>query len=242
MCSLCETAQLSIADLRLLVRKRTAFRCSKAHYWEAGGSSAGESPSHECLRTPSPEQPRSSCEATETSCIRIRCAQLEPAAAWQCVIVDLQKRFASKDQRKTRMIRTLKSTGVTFAAAAVIALSSAIAGAAVPPYHPGTSHPQIGPAFADAGHSLIHRPSPWGSTNRPYPLVNADFRIRVQPSSIRISLDGRTVTRIAKITALGFEFTPAFPLRVGRHTIRITGASQSGAVISDGWSFTVSST
>jgi len=129
----------------------------------------------------------------------------------------------------------------TIAAIAVFILCSATIGASVPPYRPGTSHPHPGPASADAGHSLIHRPSPWGSTNRPYPLVNAAFRERVRPGSLRISLDGESVTQISKVTALGFEFTPAFPLLVGRHTVRIVGVSADGVPISDGWSFTVSS-
>lgn len=133
------------------------------------------------------------------------------------------------------------SARLTLTAVAIIALSSAIAAAAVPPYQAGTSHPQTGPVSADAGHSLIHRPSPWGSINRPYPLINADFRVRVQPQSMRISLDGRNVTQIAKVTALGFEFTPAFPLRVGTHTVRIMGVTQNGTPVSDSWSFSVSS-
>jgi hypothetical protein len=140
------------------------------------------------------------------------------------------------------MTTTFKSARLTLAAVAAITLSSTIAGAAVPPYHPGSSHPHPGPASADAGHSLIHRPSPWGSTIRPYPLVNAAFRVRVQPGSVHISLDGKNVTRICKITALGFEFTPAFPLHVGTHIVRISGVTQSGARISDSWSFTVAST
>jgi hypothetical protein len=130
---------------------------------------------------------------------------------------------------------------LTLAAAAIVTVCSAVAAATVPPYHPGTSHPQIGPASADAGHSLFHRPSPWGRTNRPYPLVNADFRTRVRPDSIRVSLDGRAVTQISKITALGFEFTPAYPLRVGKHTVRVSGVAQNGVRVWDEWSFTVSS-
>jgi hypothetical protein len=58
---------------------------------------------------------------------------------------------------------------------------------------------------------------------------------------MRITLDGRNVTQIAKVTALGFEFTPAFPLHVGTHTVHITGVTQNGAPVSDSWSFSVSS-
>ncbi len=130
---------------------------------------------------------------------------------------------------------------LTLAAIAILALAPAVAGAQVPPYQPGTSHPQAGPAFADAGHPLIHRPNPWGSTDLPYPLINAAFRLRVQPGSVHIWLDGQDVTLISKVTSMGFEVTPADALTVGRHTVRITGLTQSGAPISDGWSFTVTS-
>lgn len=111
----------------------------------------------------------------------------------------------------------------------------------VPPYQPGTSQQQPGPAWADAGHPLLHRPYPWGSVSLQYPLVNASFRHALDPSSIVVTLDGDDVTPIAKITAMGFEFTPAFRLHVGQHSVHVTGRTQDGHPISDGWSFTVTS-
>jgi hypothetical protein len=109
----------------------------------------------------------------------------------------------------------------------------------VPPYQPGSSYQRPGPAWADAGHSLVHRPSPWGQTSRPYPLINASFRTPVLPNSVRVMLDGRNVTGIARITPRGFEFTPAFPLRAGEHVVRIFARTQDGMPVSDSWSFTV---
>ncbi len=109
----------------------------------------------------------------------------------------------------------------------------------MPPYRPGTSNQRPGPAWADAGHPLVHRPFPWGQTSRPYPLINASFRTPMLAGSIRVVLDGRDVTQIARVTPGGFELTPAFPLGVGEHTVRIFGRTQDGAPVSDGWSFTV---
>lgn len=109
----------------------------------------------------------------------------------------------------------------------------------VPPYQPGTSQQQPGPAWADAGHPLLHRPYPWGTISLQFPLINASFRHPVDPQSIRITLDGDDVTQIAKVTTMGFEFTPAFRLHAGTHSIRIRGMSQDGAPVSDGWNFTV---
>ncbi len=109
----------------------------------------------------------------------------------------------------------------------------------MPPYRPGTSSQRPGPAWADAGHPLVHRPSPWGQTSRPYPLISASFRVTMLPDSVRIMFDGRDVTQIARITPRGFEFTPAFPLRAGEHAVRVFGRTQNGMAVSDGWSFTV---
>lgn len=109
----------------------------------------------------------------------------------------------------------------------------------LPPYHPGTSIQRPGPAWADAGHPLLHRPFPWGSISQQYPLINASFRRPLRPDTVQVFLDGRRVTAIAKITAMGFEFTPAFRLHAGTHGVRVTGTTQDGASISDGWNFTV---
>ncbi len=112
-------------------------------------------------------------------------------------------------------------------------------GAMAPPYQPGTSMQQPGPAWADAGHPLLHRPFPWGDISRQFPLVNASFRRPLRPESVRVTLDGRNVTEIAKVSPMGFEFTPAFRLRVGVHEVRVSGVSRDGTPVSDGWSFTV---
>jgi len=109
----------------------------------------------------------------------------------------------------------------------------------VPPYQPGTSQQQPGPAWADAGHPLLHRPYPWGSVALQFPLINASFRSPLDPRSVLVTLDGSDVTPIAKVTARGFEFTPAFRLHVGQHVVRVTGTTADGRTVSDGWSFNV---
>lgn len=110
-----------------------------------------------------------------------------------------------------------------------------------PPYYPGTSTWQEGPPNAGAGHVLVNRPYPWGQTSLPFPLITSSFRKPMQPDSVRITLDGRDVTDITQVRSGGFEFTPAFPLSVGAHVIRITGTTLGGRAITDGWSFTVTS-
>lgn len=129
----------------------------------------------------------------------------------------------------------------------IIALAVAVAagGAAaavraqMPPYQPGTSHQQSGPAWADAGHALLHRPYPWGSVNLPYPLINASFKHPMQAGTVRVRLDGNDVTDVAQIGAMGFEFTPLDALQIGVHRIVVTGATQLGARVTDGWTFAV---
>ncbi len=111
----------------------------------------------------------------------------------------------------------------------------------VPPYSPGTSHQQPGPSWADAGHPLLHRPFPWGSVAQQFPLINASFRRPMRSETVVVTLDGSDETNIAKVTTMGFEFTPAFRLHIGTHTVRITGVTQTGASLTDGWTFTVTS-
>ncbi|MGH7737586.1 MAG: hypothetical protein ACREMP_06940 [Candidatus Tyrphobacter sp.] len=137
------------------------------------------------------------------------------------------------------MIKQAFLGAACFAFLASLTTAIGTAQSAVPPYHPGTSHQQPGPAWADRGHALIHRPYPWGSVSRPYPLVSASFRRPMEAQSIRVTLDGFNVTKIARVTAMGFEFTPAFPLHAGVHVVRISGETQNGNAISDGWDFTV---
>ncbi len=112
-------------------------------------------------------------------------------------------------------------------------------GGPVPPYHPGSSYQQPGPSWADYGHPLFHRPYPWGDVAQQYPLVNASFRSAMRPETVQVRLDGRNVTDISKITTRGFEFTPAFRLHVGTHTVSVTGITAGGQRLSDAWTFTV---
>jgi hypothetical protein len=111
----------------------------------------------------------------------------------------------------------------------------------MPPYSPGTSTWQEGPPNAGAGHALVNRPYPWGQTSLPFPLITSSFRKQMQPASVRITLDGSDVTGIARVKSGGFEFTPAFPLSVGTHSVQITGTTLNGRPITDGWSFAVTS-
>lgn len=110
-----------------------------------------------------------------------------------------------------------------------------------PSYTPGTSTWQEGPPNAGTGHVLVNRPYPWGQTALPFPLITASFRKQMQPDSVRVMLDGNDVTAIAQVKSGGFEFTPAFPLSAGTHSVRIIGTALNGKHIVDAWSFTVSS-
>lgn len=130
-------------------------------------------------------------------------------------------------------------TGIFATLAIALSISMNASAQQTPPYQPGTSHQQPGPASADAGHVLLHRPYPWGQISQPYPLINASFRHPMRPDTVNVTLDGRNVTEIAQVGPMGFEFTPAFPLSIGVHMVRVSGMLQSGGSISDGWSFTV---
>jgi hypothetical protein len=112
---------------------------------------------------------------------------------------------------------------LVLALATTLAASAQVQQGVYPPYRPGTSTWRAGPPQAGAGHSLLNRPHPWMQTARPFPLIDASFKHPLQTSSVRITLDGRNVTAIAQIRSGGFEFTPARPLALGTHTVRVVG-------------------
>ena len=80
------------------------------------------------------------------------------------------------------------------------------------------------------------RPSP--STGTVTPLIRATFSEPVDTTTVRIFLDGRSLTAIANITSTGFSVRSNFSLASGTHTVHVAGRTQTGARFSTGWTFT----
>lgn len=69
------------------------------------------------------------------------------------------------------------------------------------------------------------------------PSIRATYSEPVTRGSLRVSVDGRDVTREVYTNATGFNVTPSFALNSGMHQVTVSGTTQAGASFSTGWTF-----
>ena len=70
------------------------------------------------------------------------------------------------------------------------------------------------------------------------PIVQAAFAGgNVDPNSVRVTLDGRDVTRAAYVSGQRISYTPLSPIPAGPHEVHIQGADRHRATFSQGWRF-----
>jgi hypothetical protein len=74
------------------------------------------------------------------------------------------------------------------------------------------------------------------------PTISAEFTRRVDPNSLKITLDGLDITNAATRSETGIVYAPPSPLQASEHTVRITGKDLSGETFDRSWSFTSGST
>lgn len=67
--------------------------------------------------------------------------------------------------------------------------------------------------------------------------IHATYSEPITRASLRVSVDGRDVTREVYANAAGFDVTPTFALNSGMHQVDVTGTTQAGASFSTGWTF-----
>jgi len=70
------------------------------------------------------------------------------------------------------------------------------------------------------------------------PAVSGSFSAPVDPNTVHITLDGRDVSATTDIARDNFLFTPVYDLTPDKHTVRITGKTESGQSFDESWSFT----
>jgi len=98
------------------------------------------------------------------------------------------------------------------------------------------SHIGQGPSVED------ERPDSGTITGSEYPSIYARFdggSSAVDPSTVRITVDGADVTGSSTISSAYVAYTPTSPLLTGQHTVSITGAADDGAPLDSSWSFRV---
>ena len=79
--------------------------------------------------------------------------------------------------------------------------------------------------------------TPTTSVRTQDPAIRATYSEPVSRGSLRVSVDGRDVTRQVYTNATGFNVTPSFALNSGMHQVTVTGTTQAGASFSTGWTF-----
>ncbi|HUY41623.1 MAG TPA: copper amine oxidase N-terminal domain-containing protein [Candidatus Dormibacteraeota bacterium] len=105
-------------------------------------------------------------------------------------------------------------------------INSESGGANVPPPAASFSLTQVNPENA----ARSNRPAIWATFSEP-----------VNPNSIRILLDGRDVSSLSYMSRTRFDFTPSYALPPARHTVDVTGQTESGIGFDKGWTFTTGS-
>lgn len=102
------------------------------------------------------------------------------------------------------------------------------------PYNPAPPPPPPPPVDLSsiqpgAGTTIVDR----------FAVVSANFSRNVNPSTVRVWIDGADRTYQSGISARGFSFKPPAPLAFGSHTVRVAGAIPNGKRFDRSWSFTV---
>ncbi len=114
------------------------------------------------------------------------------------------------------------------------AYSSSLGSAPSLPTVPSTY--QMPPTVSDV------EPSPESVTGSTYPQIYARFSggdSSVDPSTVRLEVDGGDVTSLATISSAYIAYTPSAGLANGSHTVTLSGETLDGTSINQTWSFTV---
>ncbi len=84
------------------------------------------------------------------------------------------------------------------------------------------------------------QPVPGSLVKDRFKVIAAQFSRNVDPSSVRVWLDGANRTRQCRISAGSFSYAPPAPYDYGPHTIRVSGMGpQGGSPFDRSWTFPV---
>jgi len=97
------------------------------------------------------------------------------------------------------------------------------------------------PIVAAAASIDDRRPAPGTVVGSDHPSIFARFdgSTPVDPSTVRVTLDGADVTRSATIASTYVSYTSFDRIPDGRHNVAITGIAEDGSAISSNWWFGV---
>jgi hypothetical protein len=75
------------------------------------------------------------------------------------------------------------------------------------------------------------------TVERKRPEISATFSERIDPNSIRVSIDGRDVTPECYISDRSFVYTPNFDLPAGPHGVNVAGKTPDREAFVEHWTF-----
>ena len=81
-------------------------------------------------------------------------------------------------------------------------------------------------------------PARGGTVSASRPTVSANFRDRVDPNSLRLTLDALDITNGSTRSETGFIYAPPSPLQSAAHTVTVAGKLRNGQDFSNQWRFT----
>ena len=105
----------------------------------------------------------------------------------------------------------------------------------MPPRPPAPPAPQPPAQVRLSG----QQPPPGSETTDRFTVISAEFTRKVDPSTVRVWLDGANRTSQCGISPTGFSYKPPAPLEFGSHTMRVAGRARDGVTFDRSWSFTV---
>jgi len=114
-------------------------------------------------------------------------------------------------------------------------------GGAPPPMPaPRPPRPPAPPPMPPPGVRLrAQQPQPDSEIRNRFPVISAEFAPRAVADSVRIWLDGATITLQSGVSSSAFSYKPPAPLSFGSHTVRVAGRGQDGVPFDRAWSFRV---
>jgi copper amine oxidase-like protein len=115
-------------------------------------------------------------------------------------------------------------------------------GSAPPPVHPVRPPPVVPPRPVPpppSGMTLLTvQPARGATITGDRPTISATFSQRVDPNSLRVTLDGLNVTASTTRSHTGIVYAPSSPLQPVRHTVVVAGSDMAGSRFERSWTFT----
>jgi hypothetical protein len=146
--------------------------------------------------------------------------------------------------RSTVLLRAARGAFAALVLIVPFAVAEAGEGKRVPIY---SSHPTA--AGASASSTPIptaqwfrlqnQRPAAGTTAASVSPVISATFSDKVNASTVTVIVDGRDVTKVARVSTDAFAVAVPFALATGRRTVSVIGMTIGGQQFSQSWSFYV---